>query len=147
MKIAATLALSIFLHTGKPSWLTDFAKAQSEAKGSHKTILLNFAGSDWCLPCIKMHKTIFETAAFASCAEKELVLVEADFPRLKKNRLSKEQQKQNDELAERYNPSGKFPYTLLIDGNGKVLKSWDGYPAGGPESFVTDVNAVVHGGK
>src|SRR5438874_12727874 len=103
-----------------PFWLTDFTKAKLEAKESNKFILLNFSGSDWCTPCIRMHKTIFESPAFETYAGKELVLVMADFPRLKKHRLTKVQQKQNDDLAEQYNPSGKFPYTLLLNNDGKV---------------------------
>src|SRR5438067_13787459 len=83
-----------------PFWLTDFTKAKLEAKESNKNILLNFSGSDWCTPCIRMHKTIFESSSFTAFADKELVLVNADFPRLSKHALSKEQQKQNDDLEE-----------------------------------------------
>jgi hypothetical protein len=36
---------------------------------------------------------------------------------------------------------GKFPYTLLIDENGKVLKVWDGFPGVSPEVFVSQIAA------
>jgi peroxiredoxin len=55
-------------------------------------------------------------------------LVRADFPRMKKNQLSKEQTAYNEKLAEKYNPKGKFPLTVLINPDGKVITEWDGYP-------------------
>ncbi|MFX5526316.1 thioredoxin family protein, partial [Acinetobacter baumannii] len=82
---------------------------------------------DWCAPCIRMHKDIFDSEIFQQYAQSKLILVRADFPRSKKNQLAKEQQKQNDQLADKYNPNGIFPYTLLLDENGKILKSWEGY--------------------
>jgi hypothetical protein len=50
-----------------------------------------------------------------------------DFPRQKKNQLSKEQVKLNEALAERYNKDGKFPFTVLVNEKGVVLKTWDGF--------------------
>ena len=112
--------LSFFLsHTG---WETDFQKASEQAHKEHKLILLNFSGSDWCGPCIRLKKEIFEAKEFDTFAEQCLVLVNADFPRLKKNQLSKEQTKRNDSLADKYNAEGVFPLTLLLNSDGKVIK-------------------------
>jgi thioredoxin-related protein len=147
MKLISLFLLSVFLHTADPVWQTDFAKAKIEARESDRFILLNFSGSDWCTPCIRMEKTIFETDAFKTYAGKELVLANADFPRLNKHQLSKEQQKQNDNLAEQYNPDGKFPYTLLISNEGKVVKTWEGCPNESPEDFIAEINTVIHGHK
>lgn len=108
-------------------WGSDLSVAQQAAKDQHKLILLNFSGSDWCGPCIKLKKDVFESTEFQSFAEANLVLVRADFPRLKKNQLAKDQQAKNDALAERYNHDGKFPLTVLLNEQGKVLKEWDGY--------------------
>lgn len=112
-----------------PGWQLNFEQAKTEAKGSNKLVLLNFSGSDWCGPCIKLKKEIFESEAFAAYADQHLVLVRADFPRSKKNQLSPQQTTHNESLAERYNPEGQFPLTVLIDANGKALKQWVGYPA------------------
>ena len=108
-------------------WGSDLSVAQQAAKDQNKLILLNFSGSDWCGPCIKLKKDVFESIEFQSFAEANLVLVRADFPRLKKNQLAKDQQAKNDALAERYNHDGKFPLTVLLNEQGKVLKEWDGY--------------------
>lgn len=146
MKILLTLLLASALG-GTVTWLNDLSTAKAEAAKSHKKILLNFSGSDWCGPCIRMHKQIFESAAFDQYAASNLVLVKADFPRLRRNQLPAEQMKINDALAEKYNPGGKFPYTLILDETGKVLKTWEGLPNLSPEQFVAEVNAVTHAGR
>jgi len=121
------------------SWLGNFETARTEAKQEHKLILINFSGSDWCGPCIRLRKEILESSAFETYATGHLVLVRADFPRQKKNQLSKDQVKLNEALADIYNKDGKFPYTLLVDENGKVLRSWDGFPDETPEQFVKQI--------
>ena len=128
-------------------WETDFDKARQMAVSEKKLILLNFSGSDWCGPCIRLHREIFESQVFENFATEHLVLLNADFPRLKKNRLSKEQQSKNDQLAEIYNTEGAFPLTLLLDANGKVLYKWDGLPNGSPENFTNQVKSTVLGNK
>jgi thioredoxin-related protein len=125
------------------TWKTDFNQAKNEAQQSHKYILLSFSGSDWCGPCIRLHKEIFGSEEFQKYAAENLVLVNADFPRLKKNQLPKEQVKQNEALAEKYNNTGKFPYTVLLDENGKVIKQWEGLPKETPEQFVGEVSTVA----
>lgn len=121
------------------TWLGDFNEATIEAAKSHKYILINFSGSDWCGPCIRERKEILENEAFEKYASDHLVLVRADFPRQKKNQLSKEQTQKNEALADKYNPDGKFPYTILVDERGKVVKDWDGFPNESPENFVNQI--------
>jgi thioredoxin-related protein len=144
MKSLFFLFSSFFL-LGSSVWQTDFQKAQTEATAQKKYILLNFSGSDWCGPCIKLKKEILDSEEFLQYADEKLVLVRADFPRLKKNRLSPEQTKQNEALAEKYNSEGKFPLTVLIDANGKAIKSWEGYESS--MSILTlkhDIHLIVN---
>lgn len=146
MKSLLIVFISSLLISNPPNWLTDFNKAKTEAATSGKYVLINFSGSDWCGPCIRLHKDIFESEAFMKYAQKNLVLVNADFPRLKKHRLPAEQQRRNDALAEQFNPQGHFPYTVLVDAGGKIVKAWDGYPNETPEKFLSDINAVTGAG-
>jgi thioredoxin-related protein len=143
MKFLLTLLFVSFL-SPEAAWLTNMQQAKTEAAQNHKFILLNFSGSDWCLPCIRMHKEIFSSAAFEQYADKNLVLVNADFPRLHKNQLTREQTSQNEMLAEQYNHDGKFPLTVLLDEKGNVLKSWEGFPNESSEQFTEEINSVVH---
>ena len=140
MKLVAILMITLFA-TGI-TWSGDFNAAQKQAVQERKLIIINFSGSDWCGPCIRLRKEILESSTFESYASGHLVLVRADFPRQKKDQLSKEQVKLNEALADKYDPDGKFPYTLLVDENGKVLKDWDGFPNETPDQFVSQISAV-----
>jgi thioredoxin-related protein len=143
MKIAL-LSFLFFINVSTTNWQTDFGQAQAEAAKSQKHILLNFAGSDWCVPCIRLSKEYFDNSEFQRYASEHLVLVRADFPRLKKNSLDKAQTKRNEDLAERYNPKGAFPLTILLDANGKIIKAWDGFPkASTVSSFIGDINLAI----
>jgi thioredoxin-related protein len=142
MKLLSIL-LTTFLFSSV-TWLGDFSSATTEATKEDKLILINFSGSDWCGPCIRLRKEILESSTFENYAKDHLVLVRADFPRQKKNQLDAAQVKLNEALADKYNPEGKFPFTLLVDKNGKILKSWDGFPNESPETFVSDINPIAN---
>ena len=43
---------------------TRFEQTKKTAAEKKELILLNFSGSDWCIPCIKLHKNLIETEAF-----------------------------------------------------------------------------------
>jgi thioredoxin-related protein len=141
MKTIAALLIpfTFLIHS---TWLTNFSDAQKIAVDKHQLILLNFSGSDWCGNCIRLRKEIFESDTFVHFADSNLVLVNADFPRSSKNKLGAEQVKLNDALADKYNPDGNFPYTLLLDANGRVLKTWNGFPDEDSVGFVTELNNV-----
>jgi thioredoxin-related protein len=142
------LIIIFFLIFSLPSieWTTDFNKAKTEATEKSKYILLNFSGSDWCGPCMKLKKEVLDSEAFLKFADDKLVLVRADFPRNKKNKLSPEQTKQNEVLAEKYNNEGKFPLTVLINADGKVVKTWDGYSPSSMSiaNLQAEIGKIIH---
>lgn len=119
---------------------SNFETAQTQAKNENKKVLLYFSGSDWCAPCMKFKKTFIHDGNFNSFADKNLVIVNADFPRKKDNKLSKELTTQNELLAEKYNPQGSFPLILLLDHTGKVLKKWEGCPDTSVDEFIKALN-------
>ena len=123
-------------------WYNNLEEAKKIAKKEHKYVLLNFSGSDWCGPCIKLHKEVFVMDDFIKVANDKLVLLNADFPRAKKNQLSVTQQKLNDDVADKYNTRGIFPLTVLLDQNGNVVKSWEGFPAS-PADFIADIQQTI----
>jgi thioredoxin-related protein len=143
MKLLVIALFTSALYSLSP-WLTDFEEAKKMAQQKHQLILVNFSGSDWCGPCIRLHKEVFESEAFIKIAGEQLVLVNADFPRLKKNQLPKAQQQQNEKLADLYNAAGNFPSTVLLNADGKILKVWDGFPKQGAASFIDDINMAIH---
>jgi thioredoxin-related protein len=123
-------------------WGHNYLQAKEAAINQHKFILVNFSGSDWCGPCIRLHKEVFTTDAFKKIANEKLVLLNADFPRYKKNQLPAAQQKINDSLAEQFNNKGIFPLTVLVAADGKVIKSWDGFPSS-IEAFNEDLQQTI----
>jgi len=138
----ALLVLLTFLIAPQIGWITDFETAEKVAVEKHQLILLNFSWSDWCGPCIRLRNEILDSKPFTDFAYSSLVLVNADFPRSNKNKLSKEQVKQNEALADKYNPKGKFPFTLLLDAKGNVLKEWDGLPTVSPTQFTQQAKDI-----
>jgi thioredoxin-related protein len=142
MKYLVVTLLSGFLLYSS-TWETDLEKAKQKAQSEHKLILLNFSGSDWCGPCIRMHKEIFENDSFTQYADDHLVLINADFPRSKKHKLSEDQQKKNDQMADKYNKEGIFPLTLLMTADGKILKRWEGFPQISPDSFTSQIKSFA----
>ena len=95
-----------------------------------------FSGSDWCSPCVKFKKTCVENEEFKGFAQNNLVIFNADFPRQKKNALSKEQTEENEKLAEKYNPNGLFPLIILLDENGKIVQKWEKLPSETVAEFI-----------
>lgn len=121
------------------SWETNFEVAKQKATEESRNIVLVFSGSDWCIPCMKLEKEIWESSEFIKDSNKHFVLLRADFPKKKNNQLSKEQQLANDHLAEIYNKQGLFPMVAVLDKNGKVLGT-TGYKHVSPAEYI----AMLH---
>ena len=128
MKIRFLLWLTLILSISAVSGQTDkLLAAKEKAKSDGKAILIKFSGSDWCVPCIQLQKRVFEDSLFLSFAEKNLVIIYADFPRQKKNRLSAAEEQDNEKLAEQFNNEGEFPSMVLLSNDGTILKKWHGF--------------------
>lgn len=106
------------------------------AKEEQKNIMLVFSGSDWCKPCILLKKEILEMPDFQDWANGKLVWVNLDFPAQRKNRLSKENAKYNDELASKYNSEGQFPRILILNPEQELLKQVDFVPGMSTSAFI-----------
>ncbi len=119
-------------------WFINFDEVKALAQKENKNIIMVFAGSDWCAPCIKLEKYIWESKDFKEYAEENWVLLKLNFPKRKTNKLSKEQQTHNDALAEKYNKKGYFPLVLVLDKNGKVLGE-TGYKDISPQSYIDEL--------
>ncbi len=120
-------------------WGEDYKAALATAAKENKKILLDFTGSDWCGWGIKLKKETFDQPAFKEYADKNLVLVEVDFPQRKSQDPVVKQQ--NDALQQQYRVEG-FPTLVLLDPQGKVLKQQSGYIPGGPKGFIDWVNSA-----
>jgi len=116
-------------------WSTDYTKALATARSQNKRVLLDFTGSDWCGPCIQLKKEVFSRPEFATYADKNLVLVEIDYPQRKKQ--SAELVKQNEKLARQYGIDQKgYPTVVLLDPNGKIVREFTGYDGENMPRFI-----------
>ena len=135
--IAVVSALALVSATAG-EWLTDLPKAQAQAKKESKLVLLDFTGSDWCGWCIKLKGEVFDLKEFKDYADKNLVLVEVDFPR--KKQLSAEQKKANNALQEKYKIEG-YPTIIVLNGDGKKAGEL-AYMKGGPKAFIAELEKL-----
>ena len=101
-----------------PLWLTNYEEAQKQAREGNKLLLMDFTGSDWCPPCIVLKREVFSKPAFKSYAEKNLVLLEVDFPRGKQ--LSDAERVQNQQLMMEFGIRA-FPTLVVLDSGGEIV--------------------------
>ena len=130
------------LAPAESTWLSDYKKAQQEAKASNKFLLLDFTGSDWCGWCKRLEQEILSQSQFENYARENLVLLEVDFPRAKPQ--SPELRKQNQELAQQYQIEG-FPTIVVLNGDGQKLWQYDGYFPDGLAAFIAQLERLRKG--
>ena len=150
--LLVTLSLNGFAQQKPLEWHTDVNKAINMSVQSGKPLFFFFTGSDWCGWCKRLQKEVFFKPEFAIWANKNVVLVELDFPR--RTKLSDELQKQNRTLQQMFGVRG-YPtiwfVTPVIKGNQvdfmeKRLGS-QGYVAGGPPAWIAGANKIINPNK
>jgi len=140
LKIVAPILLFFFsVFAFAQDWSSTYADALASTVDGKKPLILVFAGSDWCAPCIKLDKFIWQSEEFRTYSKENYILYKADFPRKKANRLSAELAKQNAALADRFNPNGHFPLVVVLNHEEKVLKKV-GYKNVTPQDYISLLN-------
>ena len=141
--IVAFLVLLVNVSTTvAQEWQTDIIVAKEIAAAESKPIILVFQGSDWCAPCIKLDRQIWSTEIFKKYAKENYVMLQADFPKRKKNALSETLTISNAKLAETYNKNGIFPFVVVLDANGTVLGETS-YKKTTPENYIKELNSFI----
>ncbi len=119
-------------------WSNNANEAFKKMKAENAPLMMNFTGSDWCIWCKRIKAEIFETPEFkAWVKEKNLVLLEVDFPRNKEQ--SDMLKAQNNSLKNEVGIQG-FP-TLIIISKGKVIRT--GYVKGGAKAWIESVESQI----
>lgn len=85
-------------------WMVSVEKAQAASLKTGKPIMANFTGSDWCGWCKRLTANVFSKPEFKKWAEKNVVLLELDFPRGTK--LPQGIQQQNYSLQKAFSVTG-----------------------------------------
>ncbi|RIV31420.1 thioredoxin family protein [Flagellimonas lutimaris] len=138
--------LIIFTFSGilqAQQWQDSFDDALTKAADEDKPIVLVFSGSDWCAPCIRLKRHIFDAEEFRTYAVEHYVMYDADFPRKKKNQLPQEKLNVNKSLAEKYNPKGYFPLVVVMDKNQNVLGTTGFVARTSPEKYIKTLNKFL----
>ena len=120
----------------KKIWFTDVSQAIKQSKVSGKPIFAFFTGKEWCSWCKKLERQVLSQDSFINYAKENLVLLELDFPRGRRNLPQKQ-----IELARKFNIRG-YPTVILMDSStNKIAKT--GYESMSPEQYVDHVKVLL----
>ena len=139
LKFVCAAVLAVSLNAGE-GWLTDEAKAKEQAAKEGKPILMDFTGSDWCPPCKQLKAKIFDSQEFKDYAAKNLVLLELDYPKSKKQ--DKATKDQNAKLGKEYKIEG-YPTVIALDKSGKELGREVGFSGETPAAYIKKIEGWV----
>lgn len=140
-KFLIVLMLVLFQLGFSQDWKYNFEEAKKIASEENKNIIMIFSGSDWCAPCMRLEKNIWQSEEFIKEASEKWVLLKLNFPRKKANQLSPEQTNHNRALAEKFNREGSFPLVVVMSPSGKVLGKF-GFKNISPTDYIAMLNEV-----
>jgi protein disulfide-isomerase len=146
--ILIALVLSSFaIQAQELTWQTDINKAIAISNKTKKPLLLFFTGSDWCGWCIRLQKEVLKTPEFATWANKNVVLVELDFPR--RTPQSDEIKKQNAGMQQAFSvqgfPTVWFATATIKEGRPNFTGIGNtGYVAGGSAAWLAVADGIVN---
>ena len=114
-------------------WKTDYDQALVASAQTKKPMLINFTGSDWCPPCIAMHKRVLSKPDFLEFAQKNVILLEIDLPR--RRELPPQLMEQNYRLKQQFHVES-LPVLVLANAEGKILGQVEGYAGETPSDVI-----------
>ena len=117
-------------------WLTNVNKAITLSEETGKPIFAFFTGKDWCSWCKKLERQILSQETFINYAKENLILLELDFPRGKRDLPQKQ-----IELARKFKIKG-YPTVILMDASTNQLGR-TGYEAMSPQQYIDHLNALI----
>tara|TARA_Y100001978_G_scaffold202657_1_gene224572 strand:- start:5608 stop:6075 length:468 start_codon:yes stop_codon:yes gene_type:complete len=149
LSIFFLFSLSLSFSQEKVVWHEDLNKAIEVSQKENKPLMLFFTGSDWCGWCIRLQKEVFFKPEFTKWAQKNVVLVELDFPRRKAQ--TDAIKSQNALLQQQFQVRG-YPTVWFVKATpnsaGQVNLSQlgkTGYVKGGAVAWVSGANQILGG--
>jgi thiol:disulfide interchange protein len=116
---------------GAIAWHRDLRRAIEVGRAEDKLIVADVY-TDWCGWCKKMDKTVYSDPAIVALSRQQVFL-----------KVNAEDRGEGQSFAREMGVKG-YPTTIILDGNGRVLKIAQGYIAS-PEAFealVQEARAV-----
>jgi protein disulfide-isomerase len=117
-------------------WQTKVQDAIELSKDTGKPIFAFFTGKEWCSWCKKLDRQVLSQDAFIAYAKENLILLELDFPRGRRD-LPKDQLI----LAQKFRIQG-YPTVILMDAETNLLGQ-TGYEAMSPEQYVNHIQTFI----
>lgn len=99
-------------------WHLEFDEARAAAVARGKDLLIDFGGSDWCLPCKRLKEQVFSKAEFIEHARRDFVLVDIDLPLTNRSPIRADRKARYEQLQERYGIA-TFPTVVLATPDGR----------------------------
>ena len=133
-------------------WFYYIEDAYAASKKTGKPILANFTGSDWCGWCIRLKNEVFSTTEFKTWSDKNVILLELDFPR---NKVIAEDLRQQNASLQQFFKVGGYPtlWVFNLDFT-EATKLYNiqslgsiGYVAGGPAEWTKQTDQILKVGK
>jgi len=118
-------------------WQTDVQKAIEMSKESGKPIFAFFTGKEWCSWCKKLDRQILSQQPFIEYAKQNLILLELDFPRGRRD-LPKDQLI----LARKFKIQG-YPTVIVMDSETNLLGQ-TGFEYMTPEQYVSHIQSFIN---
>jgi len=131
-----SIALSAIATAGS-GWKTDIEAGIAAAKKENKAVLVEFTGSDWCPPCIMMHKKVFSKSEFVKKASEKFVLVVIDIPN-----KDKELKAKNKKVMAKYSVRG-VPTVILMDSEGKEFNRFTASQFPDVDKFLAHLDSAL----
>ncbi len=84
------------------AWYLEFEAGRAAAEARGKDLLIDFGGSDWCLPCRWLKQRVLSRPEFVERAGREFVLVDIDLPMTSRTPIPSDRKERYQKLQQRY---------------------------------------------
>jgi len=112
------------------NWVTDIDKALKLAKKKNKPVFAFFTGKQWCGWCKKLVREIMNKPEFIEHVNKNYIMLELDFPRRDRSKITPDMVK----LAQDMEVRG-YPTVVMMDHN-KTVYGRTGYQKMTPMQYI-----------
>ena len=124
------------LQKSEKLWYTDVDRAIRASKNTGQSIFVFFTGKDWCSWCHKLDRQILSQDDFLSFARENLILLELDFPKERRDLP-----RQQIELAVKFQIRS-YPTVVLMDAY-KNEMGRTGYLDMSPKEFADYIKTII----
>ena len=118
------------LPRGFDDWLQDFDEAKQLAAKNNKQILILFDGSDWVEASRTMARDIFFQPDFRDRADRDYILVYADFPHSADAKGKVKKPDRNKRLQDQFGVGATYPTVVVTDKDGQPWGMHEGNVSG-----------------